>query len=83
MYRTCKRCNRQFQFDQAKGYSKYFCNPLCDGSHSGRQYAIKLVQEIVDDIEACLRMQSNPTASADVMEVVRSRLQKVIERLET
>lgn len=80
--KICKQCKRQFQFDQFRGYSREFCGPLCDGSHNGRKYAITLVQEVIGDIHECLQAQRNPTASAAVIEVVLSRLQNVIEKLE-
>jgi hypothetical protein len=40
------------------------------------------VQEVIGDIHECLQAQRNPTASAAVIEVVLSRLQNVIEKLE-
>lgn len=79
---TCKRCNRQFEYNDNVGYSKEFCGPLCDGSDSGRRFVIRAMRDLARQLRVKANEDGNSGTDAEfAFEASASSIDRVCDEV--
>ena len=76
----CKRCKRQFVYDDDSGYSTDVCGPFCDGALAGRARVIWSMRQLAQQLRK--KAEENSFSEAELaFEASASSIDRVCDEL--